>query len=244
MHLKRPIILLILAFLLQTFASKGQKNIDHQQLLWLRYNLKVQLNTKYQIRQEIEERTYWFPLRQHQFISRTLVERKLAKGWNAATGLTCFLQAWPQEPNKREYENVTELRPQVELAYTQTFTEKWSLHHRYWAELRFFEQIDGSFAFSNTRVRYKLELSYAPSSKITLRAFNEIFINAGNNIVLNVFDQNRVGGSIQYLMFKNFGVELGYFNWFQQRPSGLDFYSRDIVRFSILHTLDFRKAKS
>jgi hypothetical protein len=239
---KHPLALLLLALMLHTHVANAQKKIDCQELLWVRYALKLNINDTYQIRQEIEERTYWFPWRQHQFVSRTMVNRKLPKGWNAALGFTYFLQAWPQKPEVKVYENVTELRPQLELAYKQTFSEKWFIHHRYWAEFRFFEQPEGTFEFGNTRLRYKLEVSYSPTPKVTLKAFDEIFINAGKNIVINVFDQNRYGASVQYMMFKNFGIELGYLNWFQQRPSGVDFYIRDIFRLTIHHTITFKKS--
>ena len=32
-----------------------------------------------------------------------------------------------------------------------------------------------------------------------------------------------------------------YLNWFQQRPSGTDFYNRDIIRFSVFHTINLKK---
>lgn len=241
---KNSFLFLIILVVFCSLHLNAQKKIDNQQLLWVRYALKLKINDTYQIRQEIEERTYWFPWRQHQFVSRTHVERKLGKGWNAAVGFTYFLQAIPQKPEVKAYENVTELRPQLELAYKQTVSEKLTIHHRYWAEFRFFEQPDGTFEFWNTRFRYKLEVSYAPTPKVTLKAFDEIHINVGKNIVLNVFDQNRYGASVQFMPTRNFGVELGYFNWFQQRPSGVDFYNRDIVRFTIHHTINIKKPKN
>ncbi|AVR45476.1 hypothetical protein C7S20_09455 [Christiangramia fulva] len=239
----RPIVFTTFLFGLFSIALNAQKKVETQHLLWTRYSLKVKLDDNYQIRQEIEERTYWFPWRQHQFLSRTFGERKLGKGWNGGLGFTYFLQSLPHDPEIKAFHNRTELRPQLELAYTQNVSEKISLHHRYWSDFRFFEQPNGSFKYGNNRSRYKFEIRYYPFQNLTLKAFDEILINIGGEIVQNVFDQNRYGASVQYMPIKNFGFELGYINWFQQQKSGVDFYNRHILRFTIHHTIDFKKSK-
>jgi hypothetical protein len=236
--------LFFLLFIANSISVEAQKHIDTQYLLWTRYSLKLKINENYQIRQELDERTYWFPWRQHQFVSRTFAERKLPNGWNTGIGFTYLVQSLPQDPEVVEYSNRSELRPQFEIAYKQTISEKIILNHRYWAEFRFLEQPNGSFEFGNNRLRYKLELRYSPVANLTLIAFDEIFINIGRKITYNVFDQNRYGASMQYMPLGNFGLELGYFNWFQQRKSGVDFYNRHITRLTIHHTVNFRASKS
>ena len=243
MKIIQPAGLIVLLLMLCSTTSVAQKNIDSQHLLWARYNLKLKINDNYQIVQELEERTYWFPWRQHQFISRTHLERKIGKGWNAGIGFSYFVQTLPHDPEITDIDNKSELRPHIEIANKQTIIEKLSIHHRFWSEFRIFEQADGSFDYGNTRLRYKLELRYTPIPELTLKAFDEIHINVGRNIVQNVFDQNRYGASVQYMPIENFGFELGYFNWFQQRSSGVDFYNRHIVRFTIHHTINFMHIK-
>ncbi|MEQ8474133.1 MAG: DUF2490 domain-containing protein [Marinoscillum sp.] len=239
----KPIVLIVL-FLGLFAKAVAQKNVETQQLLWTRYYLKLKLNDAYQLKQELEERNFWFPVRQHQFVSRTQLEKKLPEGWNAGLGFTFFLHALPQDPAITEYTTQLELRPQIELAYEQPLTQKIALNHRYWSELRFFEEPNGSFEFNNNRTRYKLELRYSPTHKMTLKAFDEIHINIGGKIIHNAFDQNRYGTSAQYMPTKHLGLELGYLNWFQQRKSGVDFYNRHIVRCTIHHTIDFKKSKN
>lgn len=243
MRLDRVTGIIIFLFCLHATNLVAQKNVDTQHLLWTRYYLKIKLNDNYLINQELEERTYWFPWRQHQFFFRTLLERTLGKGWNAGIGFAYFEQSLPQDPTIKDYSNQSELRPQLELAYKQPISEEFILHHRYWSDFRFFEQPNGSFKYGNNRTRYKLELRYAPTEKLTLKAFDEIHINIGGQIVQNTFDQNRYGASVQYMPIENFGFELGYINWFQQRISGMDFYNRHIVRLTIHHTIDFKKSR-
>lgn len=236
----------LLVFLI-TLCSKdvvAQKNVETQQLLWNRYYLKVKLSENFQLHQELEERTYWFPWRQHQFLSRTHFKRELGKNWNVGLGFTYFLQSLPNDPEVTDYTNRIELRPQFEIAHEQKLSEKIQLYHRYWSEFRFFEQSDNSFDYRNNRTRYKLELRYSLTPRLTLKAFDEIHINIGRKIIQNVFNQNRFGGSFQYMLKDNLSFELGYFNWYQQRSSGVDFYNRHIVRFTIRHAFDLKKSTS
>jgi hypothetical protein len=233
-------------FIIGLFSTivNAQKNVDTQHLLWIRYNLKFKLSANYQIRQEIEERTYWFPWRQHQFVTRTFVERNLGKGWNVGLGFTYFLQSLPHDPEITDFTNDLELRPQLETAYKQTISEKVIIHHRYWSEFRFFEQPNGTFEFGNNRTRYKFEIGYSLIPSVTLKVFDEIHINIGGKTVQNVFNQNRYGASVQYMPIENLGFEFGYLNWYQQRISGVDFYNRHIVRFTIHHSINFEKSKT
>ena len=239
--MNRQLFSLLLVFLLVSPLALAQKNVEKQHLLWTRYLLKARLSENLLIRQEVEERTYWFPWRQHQFVARSLVERKLGKGWFVGAGFTYFLHSLPNNPEIKDYQNKLELRPQLELIHVQSLNPKLSLQHRYWFEWRFFEKDLTGFELLSNRIRYRLELSYSPIKKLTLKAFDEIHLQVGEKIVYNVFDQNRVGGSVVFMPNPDFGFELGYFNWFQQRNTGKDFYSRNITRITLHHTLNLAK---
>lgn len=68
-------------------------------------------------------------------------------------------------------------------------------------------------------------------------------INAGQKIVYNTFDQNRIYAGLQYGFNKNITFELGYLNSFQQRAGGVDYYDRDIIRFTLYHKINLQKKK-
>lgn len=231
-------ILLIFFF---GFHASAQKNVEKQNLLWTRYLLKVKVSEQYLFRQEVEERTYWFPWRQHQLVVRSLMERKLGKGWNIGGGFTYFLHSLPNTPEAEVIQKKLELRPQLEVIYQQTLSPKLSLQHRYWYEWRFYQKEPKGFEHLSNRIRYRMEFSYTPHPKITLKAFDEIHLHLASKVTTNVFDQNRVGGSLIFMPQPNFGLELGYLNWFQQKPAGKDFFSRDITRITLHHTLNFAK---
>ena len=234
-------LFLLLIFIGFTKDIYSQKQTDTQSLLWIRYSFNLKMNKKWEVKQELEERAYWFPWRQHQFLSRTSLNRKLNNGWNTAIGFTYLRQSLPHDPFVKEITNTSELRPQIELGYKQKISDHFSTGHRYWSEFRFIEQTNNQLEFENIRMRYRLELQYLLSNKVTLKGFDEIFLNVGNKIVYNVFDQNRYGASVQYMPINNFGFEIGYFNWFQQKKSGNEFYNRNIVRFTVFHNIALNK---
>lgn len=234
-------ILFIIFFALKINA---QKNIETQQLLWMRYNLSLKFNDDYKFRYEVEERIYHNPWRQHQFVTKAHFEKSIVKNWYAGVGITYLVQSLPNKPEENVTATQIELRPQIEIENKKKLFEKLSISHRYWTEFRFYEQSDNSLDFSNIRARYKLELNYDLTDKVTIKAFDEIHINFGNKVVHNVFDQNRIGGSVQIMPSKSFGFELGYFNWFQQQKSGVDFYNRNIIRFTIHQNINIKKSKS
>ncbi|MET7027837.1 DUF2490 domain-containing protein [Sediminicola luteus] len=233
-------LLLLLAILPLTI--RAQKTVEYQDQLWTRYFLKIKIDPKWQILQEVEERVYLSTWRQHQFVSRTQLERNLGKGYHFGIGFTYSEQATPQDPTIKDFTNQTELRPQLALEYNQHLSKKFTINHRYWTEFRYFERNNGSFEFANNRSRYKLELRNTSLNHITLKAYNEILLNIGGNIIHNVFDQNRYGTSIQYMPLENLGIEIGYLNSFQQRKSGVDFYNRNIVRLTVYHTIKYKPA--
>nr|MDQ3018236.1 DUF2490 domain-containing protein [Bacteroidota bacterium] len=217
--------------LLPLFAL-SQKEIVHQQQIWYRYSLKIPIGTKWQIRQEFDDRNFINPSRQSQFFSRTHIERKLGKGWDVALGFAYFIHSQPQDPNV-DFTNRNELRPSVEIAKQSKLSDKWSLNNRFWAESRYIEINDGSHPFSNFRFRYKIEGHYAVTDILDLFAFNELHINAGKKIVINMFEQNRYGLGVQFEIVKNMKIEVAYINWFQQQSTAGKFYERDIFRFAL-----------
>lgn len=233
----RVLVALVL-FILSGNLASAQRTITKQHLIWNRHYLTIELPKNLQIRQEVEERAYWFPWRQHQFLVRSHLVYKLKKApWQFAAGFTYFVQTSPQMQDADETNQHTELRPQLEIATKQKLHQKLSLVHRYWSEFRFFEDASGKFPFGNLRFRYLLELQYSPISKLTLKAFNEVHLNAGKNIVYNVFDQNRTGAGIKYMIVPEFGIDAGYFYWFQQKSDGIGRFGRHILRITFSYAI-------
>jgi len=227
---------IIVLFSLFTISLAGQKNIETQSLFWGRYSAKLDLKSRWQLGLDIEDRFY-SNARQHQFLTRGRGTYDLGNNWTGGIAFTYFIQTLPQDPESGVIINRTELRPQIEFGYLQKLSEKWSLSHRYWNEFRFFENDSNVIEYGNFRFRYQLTASYQLSKKLKILAFNELLMNIGNSITLNVFDHNRLGGGLAYALSPAWNIELTYFNWYQQQPTGFDFFNRHIIRLAITHSL-------
>jgi hypothetical protein len=95
----------------------------------------------------------------------------------------------------------------------------------------------------NFRFRYRLQLSFIlgrtdAKNKTTVKLSEELMVNAGKSIILNLFDQNRLFLCVEQGIGKGISAEIGYLHWFQQRPSGIDFFERDIIRFTFYHKIN------
>ena len=239
------IILIIPGFLL------AQKKVENQQLIWYGYYNNLKLNENWSLNSEIQERQFYNPTAQHQLVFRSNLERKVFADWKASVGMTLFFQN-PNTPNSESNLTVPELRPDIGFNNKQKLSFV-TISHRYKAEARFFHDVEnnrlvGGYRFSNFRLRYQLGLDFPiwkkeGNEKLLLKIKDEIMFNAGNKIVKNIFDQNRIYLAVNYKLNNSYAVELGYMNWFQQQKSGTDFYNRDILRLSIFHNIDLKKDK-
>ena len=239
-------------FLIFIFFSTflfGQKNVENQQLLWYGYYNKLQINQNWVLKSEVQERHFYQPLVQHQLVFRTNLDRRILDDINVSLGFVVFLQS-PNDPESESTLMVPELRTDFGFNAKKKY-KYFNVNQRFKVEARFFHQTEnnelvGGYQFSNFRMRYQLGLDIPlikkqDAEKLILKIKDEVMFNFGKNIVKNVFDQNRMYIGLNYPMNKNLAFEAGYLNWFQQRPSGTDFYNRDIIRFSVFHTINLKK---
>jgi len=243
----RTAILFVLLF--SQLNILAQKKVTHQQLIWYGYYNSLTINENWSLKSEIQERHFINPSAQNQLVFRTNLERKLIDNWNASVGMTLFLQS-PNDPYSESNLMVPELRPDIGFNNKQKISFL-TISHRYKAEARFFhdvkdDELVGGYRFSNIRLRYQLGFDIPivkkeNSDKIILKARDEVMFNVGSKIVKNTFDQNRIYLAVNYVISPKIAVEAGYMNWFQQRSSGVDFYNRDIIRFSLFHNLSLKK---
>lgn len=246
----KKLIVFIIVLLPEFFLA--QKKVENQQLIWYGYYNSLKFNEKWSLNSEIQERQFYQPTAQHQLVFRTNLERKLIGDWNASVGMTYFLQN-PNNPTSESNLTVPELRPDIGFGNKQKLGIV-TINHRYKAEARFFHDVEnnrlvGGYRFSNFRLRYQVGLDFLIWKNEKEQVFvakikDEIMFNVGNKMVKNTFDQNRIYLAINYKINNSYAVELGYMNWFQQLKSGTDFYNRDILRFSIFHSMDLKKKKN
>lgn len=235
-------------FIFSSIFFWGQKKIDNQQLLWYGYYNKLKFNENWNLGSEIQERQFYNPAAQHQLVFRTNLERNVFENTIASIGFVYFLQS-PNNPESESNLVVPELRTDFAVNTKKKF-RRFSINQRYKLEARFFHETEndelvGGYKFSNFRMRYLLGLDVPVlkknnQEKLILKVKDEVMFNFGKNIVKNAFDQHRIYFGAYYFCNKNLAFEAGYLNWFQQRPSGVDYYNRNIIRFSVFHTINFK----
>ena len=239
----------ILCLLLVCFVSKAQteKNIDHQSLLWTRYYNQLTINDKWAIHTEFDNRVFINPFEENLFLIRMHGRYKINNNVDLGAGLSYFSVA-TQVPEVTNDFRRPEYRSQQDITWKKEYGNI-TLNQRFQVEQRFFQKVNTEGLQAGTdfnwRFRYRLQGEYScwkkESQYLKAIVYDEIMINAGENIVHNTFDQNRIYAGFQYGVNKNIALELGYLNSFQQRASGFDYYDRDIIRFTFYHKIKLKE---
>jgi len=238
-------ILLFFFFILNNYVSNAQteKNVDHQSLIWTRYYNQLQVNDKWSIHSEFDNRVFINPNVQNLFVIRIQGRYKISEQVELGSGFAYFNVA-TQDPDIDSEFNKPEYRGQQDITWKQNWN-KIGLNHRFQMEERFFQNFDREGLTTGTtffwRFRYRIQGEYAFWKKeqqyLKAIVYDEIMINAGKNVVYNMLDQNRIYAGLQYGINSSVALEIGYMNSFQQRVTGVDYFDRNIIRFSIYHKL-------
>ncbi|WP_431245088.1 DUF2490 domain-containing protein [Flavobacterium sp. P21] len=157
----------------------------------------------------------------------------------------CFFSVNTQNPNVDPDFSIPEYRIQQDITLINDIA-KVTFHNRFQLEERFIEKASRTelldeFSFA-LRFRYRLQSTFdlwkkeGKSLKGTIS--DEVMFNFGKDNKLNTFDQNRFYVALRYHFNPNLGLELGYLKNFQRRASGVDFYDRDIIRFTVYHRVN------
>ena len=219
--------------------AQEKKNIDSQSLIWTRYYNQLELNTRWSIHSEFDNRIFLSPLDQNLFVLRVQGRYKVLEQVELGAGFTYFSVA-TQDPDIDSKFNKPEYRIQQDATLKQNLG-KINLNQRFQIEERFFQNFDkerlisGSTFFWRFRYRIQGDYNFWQKKKQFLKAIisDEIMINAGKKAVNNTFDQNRIYAGLQYGINSSLAIELGYMNSFQQRSTEVDYFNRNIIRLSI-----------
>lgn len=223
--------------------AQSEKKIDHQTILWSRYYNQLTLNEKWSIHSEFDNRLFLNPVTENLFVIRTQIRYKLIEQVELGSGIGFFPVA-TQDPENTTNFLIPEYRSQQDIVWKNVFG-KTTISQRFQIDERFIRNASKTELLPGTtfnwRFRFKLQAEYELLKKNNhfLKAIlhDEILLNAGKSIVKNTFDQNRIYAALQYGVNKHIAVELGYLNSFQQRSNGVDYFDRDIIRFSFFHKL-------
>jgi len=243
--LKRSFIsLIIIFFVSQLITGQSQRKIDQQTLTWIRYYNIIPLTEKWAIHSELDNRNFVNPIHENLFVIRSQARYRINKMMEAGAGFAYF-NVNTQNPKADPDYSVPEYRAQQDLTLINDVA-KITFHNRFQIEERFIQKTDingllNEFSFA-LRFRYRLQSTFTMWEKenhnIKGTVSDEILFNQGKDNRKNTFDQNRFYFALRYNFNPNIGLELGYLKSFQRRSSGLDFYDRDIIRFTFYHRIN------
>jgi len=236
-------ILSLLFFGSQAVNAQTEKNIDHQSILWARYYNQLQLNDKWAVHSEFDNRLFIKPVTENLFVIRVQARHKIRDNVEVGAGFAYFSVA-TQAPEIETDFMIPEYRGQQDITLKHTLG-KVGFSHRYQIEERFIHNADklglreGMTFYLRFRYRIQGDYNLWEGDKRYLKAIisDEIMVNGGNKIIKNTFDQNRIYAGLQLGISPAFATEVGYLNSFQQRASGTDYFNRNIIRVSIYHKL-------
>jgi len=238
----------IFVFLLICFVSRAQteKNIDHQSLLWTRYSNQLSINEKWALHTEFDNRIFIAPVQENTFVFRIHGRYRINNALDVGAGYAYF-NVTTQDPEMTYDFKVPEYRLQQDITWRQEYGD-FGINQRFQVDERFIHNSNKDELLPGTtfnwRLRYRLQGEYTFWKKGNqywkANIYDEIMINVGKNIVKNTFDQNRFYLGLQCGATKNIALELGYMNSFQQRSSGVDYYARDIIRFTVFHKINLK----
>jgi hypothetical protein len=249
---KKYFLLIAIAFAFSSgrmLAQAPAKAIDDREQLWLGYFNQTRLSNKLGVWADIHYRINGnFVDRSFQFVFRPALTYFIKDNLRVNVGYA-FVSHFPGEGL---HTTRLEHRPWQQVWWNQKYPGLTTLQ---WLRLeqRFNEKVAADIKQDgynyNFRVRYNFSF-FVPlrgkeivSKTPFVALMNEVFLNFGERIVYNTFDQNRLFAGIGYQITSHLNAQLGYMNVYQQEASGTHYFSTHTIRFFVFHSLDLREKR-
>lgn len=238
------VVLLLMVTL--AHAQTPEKQVHHREQLWLGYLNQTRFSNKWGLWAEIQHRmTDNFADRPLLFMIRPAVTYYIHDNLRIHAGYA-YVHHFP---GKGLNTSRTEHRPWQQIWWNQKYPGLTTLQ---WLRLeqRFNEKVvadvkEDGYNY-NFRVRYNFSFfvplkgkEIAPKTPFAA-LINEVFLNFGDKVVYNTFDQNRLFAGFGYQFTSHVNVQLGYMNIYQQEGSGNNYFSTHAVRLFLFHNIDVR----
>ncbi|MDX2302716.1 MAG: DUF2490 domain-containing protein [Microscillaceae bacterium] len=225
------------------FSQNLSKNVSHTNQQWIHYFLQAKVSEKwtlladgsYRLREGFEAHAL--------YLARVGVAYQLNNSVRLAAGFANLGTYGEENITRREY------RPHQEVSIRNKFP-RLDINHRFRLEERFFREAHPAPGEDpnnfNYRFRYQFLMNIPlvtfkaskSEKKLLLGIADEIFIQAGREIVYNVFDQNRVLISPTIQCNKSLSIALTYAYQFASQNAPNRYVHTDIYWLIIRHNID------
>ena len=236
----KRLLFLVICFL--TITSYSQKIVTTTNQQWAQYYQTLKISPNWSILTDGGFRTRDGFSEKSQWIIRTGVGYQATGNSRFGLGFANLGFFTGDTLSRLEY------RPYQE-AFLKNKFNKIGTSHRFRVEERFFKTLEpiGTSSF-NFRFRYQFSLSLPiwtsksnPNRKLTFSIADEIFINAGKDIVYNVFNQNRIIVGPQFKVNKGLGIQLVYNHQFFGKNTPATYSTDYVFWLHIKHTISVFK---
>lgn len=214
--MKKIVFLFIIGLPAFSFAQNDRYN-DYNNLVWMQTFNTIKLNSKWSLHAEYQWRRDNGLKNWQQSLLRIGTSYKINDNVIIHAGYA-WAETYPYGkypiasngtfPEHRFYEQLTLRQP----------LNKFLLTHRFRIEQRWLGRVKTGtdreieeWLFLH-RFRYQFRSQYSFNKKWYAAVADEIFIGAGKNVGVNVFDQNRIFALAGYKVNSKLSIEGGYFN--------------------------------
>lgn len=247
MHRKTYRIALLLAcsFAGQLLSAQG-KNTTHGNQQWLQYYNQTRLSDKWSLLADGGYRWKDGFARRTQYIGRVAVGYHLSAMVDLGMGFAHLGFYTDEGIGRLEY------RPHQEFILKQV-AGRTSFAHRFRIEERYFSTPahNGTSAGKsfNLRLRYRFSWNIPlfplaaahPDRKLALNLADEILLNAGKQVVYNVFDQNRILLGLALPLYDQLTFSLTYSGQYAASNTPAGYTATDVLWMGIVHKADLRR---
>lgn len=241
-----PVFLFLALSFFYGSAQTVEKHIHDREQLWLGYFNQTRLTNKFGLWLDVQYRmTDNFTDRPFQFLFRPALTYFIKDNLRVNVGYA-LTEHFPAKGLKTTR---TEHRPWQQIWWNQKYPALTTLQ---WLRLeqRFNERIADDIKVDgynyNFRVRYNFSFLIPLKGKEMvahtpfLAIQDEVFLNFGDRIAYNTFDQNRFFAGFGFQFSSHLNAQFGYMNVYQQEASGNNYLSTHAIRLFVFHSLDLR----
>lgn len=252
----KKIVLIITCIAAMQLASQGQiRNIQNNNLGWLMYFGDHKFSDNWGIHLEAQIRRNEIIMKPQQLLLRTGINYHLASNSFLTVGY-CFVYTsqygvFPAKcafPENRFWEQLQLKNPVGRME----FITRMRLEQRF-SKLPVIQEsgefVPGDDVYTN-RGRLLVRISIPFKGKTIedksayFSCYNEVFVNFGKNVQMNIFDQNRAYLAIGYKLPQWGKLEVGFMNQLLLKPDGVKVENNHALQLSFTSNLDFYKKKS
>lgn len=232
-------VIALFAILCCSFLAIGQKKKITQSIVWSNLTINTKLDSLVFGKLNLQHRAFVDKNNTYQFIANVLVTRKFD---NLSVGAGFIFFDFHRELMEDEGSvPVLELRPYQNIRLTNQYGSRLSIANRFTVEERFQQKVQNGEVSNSYRYSWRFRFLWSAKYKLwskdkdhkfDLSLSEEVFLNHGEHIVYNTFDQNRL--SLKgILTLAHTSWYAGYCHWTFHPSSGEVYDQRKSLIFGL-----------